>query len=1083
MFDEDDDERRARGGDPLERVTSRAVEKGGRGVFGYTAGKSLIAERLVKLFPSHSTYTEPFCGSAAVFFAKDAADREVLSDTMKDVVDAHRTLKSLSKGDLDALGRMNWKASKAQFQKVLHSAPTERLAKLYKFLYLARFSFGKNRASYNKWYDGQTANIVKRIEKHLPRYKNAIIRRADYADTVQRYDDKNAFHFLDPPYAGYANGHGDMIAAKFADREFDEKRLRKTLEGVKGRFLVTYGVKGNLDTSGFEVKRMRQSRAIARMGVGGSKILTHLLISNFKTANKSLGDGVELDDVMQIVDVDEGGDRIIVTGSRTSVSVPDSLVPARAWKNEDTLLAYPAEAGPVEAEARLRFLDKRCELDLVFPVNDVAVGWSLAVGRVEFEAAPATVAKAFSIEGSRYFDPVTKGVPACETPRETIADAVVRIDRPRVELGLQTPTRHEYFLTKGDELLGQLVLERDERLGHKYPWLATLIDSKFVPNAVIKGGPMPPDGVSALPRSVEKIVPSEFRYWEHAGDEALLRRDALAASGFLDGSLAMVDGEIGRVVTKFELYEPPEVEELSPAEWRLTKVAEILPADVKLVEVHTYQTFSPQPAAIDKASGDGANVIYTDVGVAKDGVLDMLAKTLVAHAGDYVIAAADSPETRKGLEQFGRPFAFRPGPAVGVDAVKAIFVASFGVRDEDVLYLDKQDAEWLARRGRQKPTLVDEPADDATDLGKAEWTAAYVNDLPDSAFLYVEPGGEKDEGGKTTPRSLRHFPYRDKDGAVDRAHVTNAIARIPQADIPAGKKQELQDKARALLEEHFKGERSFKVVKADDEKFVLGVVLVPDDVDAQNDVYSASEVRQAAHRYMAEFQNRGLMHKELVNNKVDILESYIAPTDFTIGAQTVKRGTWLMAVRVADPKLWSDVKTGKLTGFSIGGSANRQVDPQATSKYKARKDAAKKKIAFQGIPIVIDRPRGFVQHGVDEQGAPWTREYQTDYGYIPRTKGGDGEGLDVFVGPDDKSQSAYWITQKKGDGSFDEYKLMIGYDSAAAARKAYEQHVPSKFFGGIREGTIHQIKALLNQEPEESLAKAVSKILDGIAAL
>lgn len=35
---------------------------------------------------------------------------------------------------------------------------------------------------------------------------------------------------------------------------------------------------------------------------------------------------------------------------------------------------------------------------------------------------------------------------------------------------------------------------------------------------------------------------------------------------------------------------------------------------------------------------------------------------------------------------------------------------------------------------------------------KAEWSAAQVNDLPDSSFLYVESGGDKDEGGNTTPR-------------------------------------------------------------------------------------------------------------------------------------------------------------------------------------------------------------------------------------------------------------------------------------------------------------------------------------------
>jgi HK97 family phage prohead protease len=86
---------------------------------------------------------------------------------------------------------------------------------------------------------------------------------------------------------------------------------------------------------------------------------------------------------------------------------------------------------------------------------------------------------------------------------------------------------------------------------------------------------------------------------------------------------------------------------------------------------------------------------------------------------------------------------------------------------------------------------------------KAVWSRAKINDLPDSAFFYIESGGEKDEEGKTTPRSLRHFPYKDADGTVDLPHLRNAIGRIPQSNAPGltdAKKKSLQDKARGILE-------------------------------------------------------------------------------------------------------------------------------------------------------------------------------------------------------------------------------------------------------------------------------------------
>lgn len=62
----------------------------------------------------------------------------------------------------------------------------------------------------------------------------------------------------------------------------------------------------------------------------------------------------------------------------------------------------------------------------------------------------------------------------------------------------------------------------------------------------------------------------------------------------------------------------------------------------------------------------------------------------------------------------------------------------------------------------------------------AEMNTAAINELPDSDFAYIEPGGKKDDSGKTVPRSLRHFPIHDA------AHVRNALARASQS--PYGEK-------------------------------------------------------------------------------------------------------------------------------------------------------------------------------------------------------------------------------------------------------------------------------------------------------
>jgi len=79
-------------------------------------------------------------------------------------------------------------------------------------------------------------------------------------------------------------------------------------------------------------------------------------------------------------------------------------------------------------------------------------------------------------------------------------------------------------------------------------------------------------------------------------------------------------------------------------------------------------------------------------------------------------------------------------------------------------------------------------------MEKFVWTREYINNLPDSSFAYIEPGGNKDKDGKTVPRTLRHLPYKDKDGNIDEAHTRNALARLPQTSIGESAKEKAKKK-------------------------------------------------------------------------------------------------------------------------------------------------------------------------------------------------------------------------------------------------------------------------------------------------
>lgn len=104
------------------------------------------------------------------------------------------------------------------------------------------------------------------------------------------------------------------------------------------------------------------------------------------------------------------------------------------------------------------------------------------------------------------------------------------------------------------------------------------------------------------------------------------------------------------------------------------------------------------------------------------------------------------------------------------------------------------------------------------DLGKGVWSSAEIDDLPDSAFAYVEPGGEKKDG-KTEPKSKRHLPFKGKDGKADAAHVRNALARLDQTDIPDSAKAEAKRKLEAAAREvgvdvDDKAEKAARIIEA-----------------------------------------------------------------------------------------------------------------------------------------------------------------------------------------------------------------------------------------------------------------------------
>ncbi len=111
-----------------------------------------------------------------------------------------------------------------------------------------------------------------------------------------------------------------------------------------------------------------------------------------------------------------------------------------------------------------------------------------------------------------------------------------------------------------------------------------------------------------------------------------------------------------------------------------------------------------------------------------------------------------------------------------------------------------------------------------------------------------------------------------------------------------------------------------------------------------------------------------------------------------------------------------------------------------------------------GLQIAIENPEGSIRTGVDEKGNQWTSKMNHHYGDITGTKGADGDALDVFIKPGtEKSDNAYIVDQiNPKTGTFDEHKIMLGFDNQSEAEKAYLSNYDKdwKGLGGITEVDI-----------------------------
>lgn len=119
---------------------------------------------------------------------------------------------------------------------------------------------------------------------------------------------------------------------------------------------------------------------------------------------------------------------------------------------------------------------------------------------------------------------------------------------------------------------------------------------------------------------------------------------------------------------------------------------------------------------------------------------------------------------------------------------------------------------------------------------------------------------------------------------------------------------------------NFRREVAIKATN-DERQIVYGEVYIPDTLDTHGEMMLAEDVELMAHRFLATLKNAQIdvQHDNEVIKAVAV-ESFIARADDPLWHE----GAWVLGLHIEDTQKWSDVKTGKLNGFSVEAWISKQ---------------------------------------------------------------------------------------------------------------------------------------------------------------
>lgn len=133
-----------------------------------------------------------------------------------------------------------------------------------------------------------------------------------------------------------------------------------------------------------------------------------------------------------------------------------------------------------------------------------------------------------------------------------------------------------------------------------------------------------------------------------------------------------------------------------------------------------------------------------------------------------------------------------------------------------------------------------------------------------------------------------------------------------------------------------------------EQQLVYGIVYSPGSAedesthDTDGDFMTAPEIEKAAHGFVKDARNIDTQH-DFESGVGEVVESYIAPTDFEIGEETITKGSWVLVTKASD-EIWEAIQKGDYTGYSLAGTAEaieKEQEEKPVSKSEHEDDEVK----------------------------------------------------------------------------------------------------------------------------------------------